>query len=97
QDIVLGLYYMTRERPFVRGEGKTYCSPDEVWLSWQAGETDLQAKIRCRVDSELVTTTVGRVLLAHLCPPVLPFTHFDKVMKKKEISQLIDECFRVAG
>jgi DNA-directed RNA polymerase subunit beta' len=97
QDIVLGLYYMTRERPFVFGENRAYTSSDEVWLAWQSGETHLQAKIRCRIDGKLESTTVGRTLLYHLCPRVLPFSHFNKVMKKKEISQLIDECFRVAG
>ena len=97
QDIVLGLYYMTRERPFALGENKVYTGPDEVWLAWQSHETHLQAKIRVRIDGELVSTTVGRTLLYHLCPKVLPFSHFNKVMKKKEISQLIDECFRVAG
>jgi DNA-directed RNA polymerase subunit beta' len=97
QDIVLGLYYMTRERPFAEGEDKVYSSCDELWLAWQSGVTHLQAKIRCRIEGQLVTTTVGRVLLYHLCPKVLPFSHFNKVMKKKEISQLIDECFRVAG
>jgi DNA-directed RNA polymerase subunit beta' len=97
QDIVLGLYYMTRERPFAHGENRAYSSSDEVWLAWQSGETHLQAKIRCRIDGKLETTTVGRTLLYHLCPRVLPFSHFNKVMKKKEISQLIDEAFRVAG
>jgi DNA-directed RNA polymerase subunit beta' len=97
QDIVLGLYYMTRERPFVFGENRAYTSSDEVWLAWQSGETHLQAKMRCRIDGKLESTTVGRTLLYHLCPRVLPFSHFNKVMKKKEISQLIDECFRVAG
>lgn len=97
QDIVLGLYYMTRERPFVSGENKAYSSSDEVWLAWHSGETHIQAKIQCRVDGVLESTTVGRVLLYHLCPRVLSFKHFNKVMKKKEISQLIDECFRVAG
>ena len=97
QDIVLGLYYMTRERPFALGENKVYSNTDEVWLAWQSGETHLQAKIRCRIDGELIATTVGRSLLYHLCPRVLPFSNFNKVMKKKEISQLIDECFRIAG
>ena len=97
QDIVLGLYYMTRERPFANGENRAYSSSDEVWLAWQSGETHLQAKIRCRIDGKLESTTVGRTLLYHLCPRVLPFANFNKVMKKKEISALIDECFRVAG
>ena len=97
QDIVLGLYYMTRERPFALGENKAYSGSDEVWLAYQSQETHLQAKIRCRIDGELVASTIGRVMLYHLCPRVLPFANFNRVMKKKDISQLIDECFRVAG
>lgn len=97
QDIVLGLYYMTRDRPFARGEGRTYSSFEEVTLAWEASEVGLQAKIKCRVEKEIVETTVGRVLLASLCPPVLPFSHFNKVMKKKEIGNLIDDCFRISG
>ncbi|WKZ56308.1 MAG: DNA-directed RNA polymerase subunit beta' [Bdellovibrionota bacterium] len=97
QDIVLGLYYMTRERPFALGEGRCFSSFDEVWIAWQSKELHLQAAIKVRVDGKLVPTTVGRVLLAHSLPAVLPFSSFNKVMKKKEISALIDECFRVAG
>jgi DNA-directed RNA polymerase subunit beta' len=97
QDIVLGLYYMTRERPFALGEGQRFSSLDELWLAWQAKEVDLQAAVQVRVDGKLQQTTVGRSLLYHLCPRVLPYKQFNKVLKKKEISGLIDECFRVAG
>jgi len=97
QDIVLGLYYMTRERPFAKGEGRVFSGFDELHLAWESGDIDLQAKVQCRVKGELAETTVGRVLLHGLCPDVLPFSHFNKVMKKKEISGLIDECFRVSG
>lgn len=98
QDIVLGLYYMTRERPFAKGENSTFANMDEVSIAWQSGEVDLQAKVRCRIDGKLVDTTVGRVLLAYHSPRnVLPFKAFNKIMKKKEISALIDEAFRVAG
>jgi DNA-directed RNA polymerase subunit beta' len=98
QDIVLGLYYMTRERPFSRGEGRIFANMDEVWLAWESREVELQAAIKCRVEGSIVDTTVGRVLLCHFCPPeTLPFKHFNKVMKKKEISNLIDECFRLCG
>jgi DNA-directed RNA polymerase subunit beta' len=97
QDIVLGLYYMTRERPFAKGEGRTFASAEEAWLAWESREVDLQAKARCRVDGKIVDSTVGRILLANYMQQVLPFEHFNKVMKKKDISQLIDECFRIAG
>lgn len=97
QDIVLGLYYMTRERPFAIGEGKIFADSEEVWMAWDAGEVQLQAAIKCRVDGQIYDTTTGRVLLYHLSPKALPFSSFNKVMKKKEIGALIDECFRQAG
>src|SRR5262249_39204901 len=69
QDIVLGLYYMTRERAFAKGEFRegsrksdrfqgVYASPEEVRMAYDHGEVELQAKIKCRVDGELVDTTV---------------------------------------
>jgi DNA-directed RNA polymerase subunit beta' len=97
QDIVLGLYYMTRERPFSRGEGRILSSFDEAWIAWDQKSVALQAKVKVRVDGKLVDTTIGRILLAHLSPKVLPFENFNRLMKKKEISNLIDEAFRVAG
>ncbi|MCB0353113.1 MAG: DNA-directed RNA polymerase subunit beta' [Bdellovibrionales bacterium] len=97
QDIVLGLYYMTRERPFALGEGRSFSGFEEIQLAWESKEVHLQAKIRCRVDGEMYDTTVGRVILYGLMPDVLPFKAFNKVFKKKEISNLIDECFRIAG
>src|SRR5258708_1373336 len=60
QDIVLGLYYMTRERPFSKGEGKLFASPLEAQMALEAGAIDLQAKCRSRVNGKVVETTVGR-------------------------------------
>lgn len=97
QDIVLGLYYMTRSRPYAAGEGRIFSGFDEVWLAWQAGDVHLQAAIKCRVNGKLYETTVGRVLLFGMAPDVLPFDSFNRVMKKKDISALIDESFRIAG
>ncbi len=97
QDIVLGLYYMTRELPFALGEGRIFSSAEEVWLAWDAKELHLQAKVKVRIEGKIYEATVGRVLLWYLAPRCLPFDNFNKVMKKKEISNLIDECFRIAG
>ena len=97
QDIVLGLYYMTRERPFAKGEGRIFADDSEVWLALEQGELDIQAIIKCRIDGELYDTTAGRVTLYHLAPKALPFSHFNKVMKKSDISNLVDEAFRNAG
>jgi len=63
QDIVLGIYYMTRERPFSKGEGRLFSSIDEVRIAHDAGELDLHAAIKVRIDGKITDTTTGRVLL----------------------------------
>jgi len=105
QDIVLGIYYMTRERPFVKGEGKVFSNPEEVRVAYDAGELDLHARIRVRMDAEkqvnggkeLVQTTVGRILLKEILPEEIPFRLVNKVMKKNELANLIDYCYRFGG
>ncbi|HWQ27702.1 MAG TPA: DNA-directed RNA polymerase subunit beta', partial [Dehalococcoidia bacterium] len=103
QDIVLGLYFMTRERLNARGTGHTFASFDEVRIAYDQGEVDLQAKIRVRVPASaggngaLVDTTVGRVLLYEIVPPEIPFADVNKVMKKKELGTLIDLAYRRSG
>jgi DNA-directed RNA polymerase subunit beta' len=97
QDIVLGLYYMTRERPFAKGHGKIFSEPNEVWLAWQEGELHVQAQIKCRLEGKLVETTVGRVLLWNMLPDKLPFAWFNKVLRKKELTELLDNSFRGYG
>jgi DNA-directed RNA polymerase subunit beta' len=71
QDIVLGIYYMTRDRPYVKGEGKVFSSPSEVRIAYDANEVDLHARIKVRMDGEMVETTVGRVLLKEVLPRIL--------------------------
>jgi DNA-directed RNA polymerase subunit beta' len=61
QDIVLGLYYLTRERPLAEGEGKVFADPGEVRMAYDAGAVELHASITCRMEGEKVKTTVGRV------------------------------------
>ena len=107
QDIVLGLYYMTRERSFARGEFRTgkgaatvrgvYSSIEEVRMAFDHGELDLQAAIKVRVDAQLVETTVGRVLLYEIVPKKLPFKLVNRVMGKKQLGDLIDSCYRAFG
>src|SRR5213082_275577 len=63
QDIVLGLYYMTRERPGSKGAGRLFSSPDEVRIAYDQGEVDLQAPITVRISGERLGSTVGRILL----------------------------------
>ncbi|MCS6897290.1 MAG: DNA-directed RNA polymerase subunit beta', partial [Nitrospira sp.] len=97
QDIVLGLYTMTRERPGAFGEGRVFSSPEEVRIAYDQGKVHLQAKIRVRINGVLTDTTVGRVLLYEIVPPEIPFSEVNRVMKKKELSTLIDLSFRKAG
>jgi DNA-directed RNA polymerase subunit beta' len=101
QDIVLGLYYMTRDKPFVKGEGKIFSSPEEVRMAYDAGEVDLHAAVKVRLRENggegRVETTVGRVLLREILPPEVPFSFVNKVLNKKELNTLIDQCYRFAG
>ncbi|MBM4268273.1 MAG: DNA-directed RNA polymerase subunit beta' [Deltaproteobacteria bacterium] len=96
QDMVLGLYWMSRSRPGARGEGKVFASRDEARIAYDQREVDLQAKVSVRIDGERVETTVGRVLLYEIVPREIPFAEVNKVMKKKELANLIDIAYRRA-
>ncbi len=97
QDIVLGLYYLTRERPGVKGEGKVFSGFDEVRAAYDSGEVHLQARVKARIDGQIVETTVGRVLLTEVVPSHIRFEEINKVMDKKRLADLIDICYRRAG
>ncbi len=110
QDIVLGLYYLTRERSFATGDyretkpGKegirgVYAGVDEVRMAYDHDQVDLQAAIMCRVPGEPkpVKTTVGRVLMYEICPTQIPFSAVNKVMGKKQLADLIDLVYRLCG
>ena len=110
QDIVLGLYYVTRERVNARGEGMMFSDVGEVSRAYESRQVDVNAKITVRIREmertedgslrEKVTryeTTVGRSLLSEILPPGLPFSNINKALKKKEISKLINGAFRRCG
>ena len=97
QDIVLGLYTITRERPGAKGEGKIFSSPDEVRIAYDQGQVELQAQIKVRMNGRLVDTTVGRVVLYEIIPPEIPFAEANRTMKKKELGSLLDSSFLKAG
>src|SRR5881296_369933 len=103
QDIVLGLYFMTREHLGTQGQGRTFANFDEVRIAYDQGEVDLQARIRVRVpaalggNGQVIDSTVGRVLLYEIVPSEIPFAEVNKVMKKKELGWLIDLAYRRAG
>ena len=97
QDIVLGIYYLTRERPGSRGEGKIFANTDEVRIAHDADELDLHAGIRVRINGKLEETTTGRVLLYEIIPNALPFSIINKVLNKKELRSLVNESYRQEG
>ena len=97
QDIVLGLYYMTRERALAKGENKCFSSPEEVRIAYDHKEVHLQAKIKVRIDGKLVETTVGRVIVGELLPENVPFKLVNQLLSKKTLAKLIDHTYRHAG
>ncbi|SDZ76555.1 DNA-directed RNA polymerase subunit beta' [Thiothrix caldifontis] len=110
QDIVLGLYYMTRDAINAKGEGMIFADPQEVQRAYDTGNVSLHAKVKVRItdsikdeDGEFIKrirvldTTVGRALLTTIMPEGLPFELFNTVLKKKAISKLINEAYRRVG
>ncbi len=110
QDVVLGLYYMTRTRVNAKGEGMALADVREVERAYLTGNLDLQAKVKVRItehvlndEGEIITstsvkeTTAGRAILSNIIPRGLPFEIIDKPLAKKAISNLINTCYRRLG
>jgi len=97
QDIVLGLYYMTREKPGVKGEGLLFSSPEEARAAYDSGEAHLHSKVKLRINGRLSETTTGRIILSEIVPAEIPFDTINKVMTKKALVLLIDQSYRLAG
>jgi DNA-directed RNA polymerase subunit beta' len=97
QDIVLGLYYMSRERVNVIGEGKVFSGVEEAIIAYDYGQVHLQARVKVRKKGELVETTMGRILLGELLPDSVKFEEVNKVLTKKALAKLIDHTYRHAG
>ena len=111
QDVVLGLYYMTRDRINAIGEGMVFMDVREVSRAYYSQSVDLQARIKLRVaevlvdeetgehveSSDILDTTVGRALLWEIVPQGVPFNLVNKPMVTRAISQVINECYRRVG
>jgi len=107
QDIVLGIYYLTREDINVQGEGMFFSGIDEVERAYYAKQVNIHAKVTVRMDVieygetefkvKKVETTVGRAIFSKILPKGLPFELVNKTMDKKSISGAIDSCYRVLG
>ena len=110
QDVVLGLYYMTRERINAKGEGMVFADTKEVSRAYASGAVHLQARVKVRIHEEVieygeaaqartrvVETTVGRALLWNIVPEGLGYDMINRPMVKKAISQVINQCYRAVG
>ena len=101
QDVVLGIYYMTRECINAPGEGLVFTDINEVHRAYNSGKVALQAKIKVRIANddgvELVETTAGRVLLSEVLPKGMPFKSVNRVLTSKHISKLIDQCYHTVS
>ncbi|MES1943080.1 DNA-directed RNA polymerase subunit beta' [Salinisphaera sp. PC39] len=111
QDVVLGVYWMTRERVNATGEGMIFADVTEVRRAYDSGVVDLQAKVKVRIadvtlgedgervigEPELVETTVGRALLSEILPPGMPFSLINRELDKKQISEVINGAYRNVG
>ena len=107
QDIVLGIYYLTREDTNIKGEGMIFANIEEVARAYYSGQVHIHAKVTVRMNviesgeietiNKRVETTVGRALFSKILPKGLPFELVNKTMDKKSISGAIDTCYRVLG
>ena len=107
QDVILGLYWMTRERLAAMGEGMIFSDLSELHRAYESKAVDLQAKIKVRLSdwddekqakvTRLIETTVGRALLSEVLPEKIPFSVINRTLTKKEIGRVIDTVYRRTG
>ncbi len=110
QDVVLGLYYMTRELINSKGEGLMFADAKEAERAYETGHAELHAKVKARIkeyvkddhgdlveQTRIVNTTVGRTILSNMLPPGMSFDLMNRDLTKKAISALINGCYRMVG
>ncbi|MFC0059650.1 DNA-directed RNA polymerase subunit beta' [Vibrio inusitatus] len=110
QDVVLGLYYMTRDKINVKGEGMYLAGPEEAEKAYRTKSAELHARVKVRItetikdedgnsttETKMVDTTVGRAMLWQIVPSGLPFELVNQKLGKKQISKLLDEAYRKLG
>ncbi|OPY59751.1 MAG: DNA-directed RNA polymerase subunit beta' [Pelotomaculum sp. PtaU1.Bin035] len=96
QDMVLGIYYLTVEKPGVLGEGKVFKDSEEAVMAYYNNDVSLHAKVKVRVaGGSLLETTVGRIIFNEVIPPELGY--INKVADKKVLSKIVDDCYRRLG
>ncbi len=97
QDMVLGIYYTSLEKNGVKGSNKIFANVEEVMIAFEYKALDIHAKIRTRVDGRMIHTTAGRLLIKNVLPEFVPVAYWNKIMKKKDISALVDYVYKHGG
>jgi DNA-directed RNA polymerase subunit beta' len=95
QDMVLGVYYLTKARNGVKGEGKIFSGEEEVVIAYNSGRIAMHAKIKVRLNGKLMETTAGRVIFNKIVP--VEIGYMNEMLGKKRLRQVIADCFRKAG
>ncbi len=97
QDMVLGIYFLTKERKGAKGEGRVFADPEDVRVAYDAGILEEHARIKVRMNGEFVDTTTGRILFSEILPKTIPFEMINRDITKKEIGKLIEFAYKRAG
>ena len=102
QDVVLGLYYMTRDNANSSGGGRFFSNPDEVLRAYETGSLDIHSPVKVRInhsedETSLENSTVGRILIWRITPDEVGFENINNVLNKKSVSKLVDISYRKAG
>ncbi len=96
QDMVLGLYYLSKEREGAKGENKLFASVDEIVMAIDQGVVTHQTRIKTLVDGKAIFTTAGRMIIKSILPDFVPEYLWNRVLKKKDIGNLVDYIYKVA-
>jgi DNA-directed RNA polymerase subunit beta' len=94
QDIVLGMYYMSRIRPFSRGYDSVFASKEEAQFAYHTNNLHLQAPIKVRINGDMKETTVGRTFVFDILPKCLEYDDINLILNKKALAKLIDKAYR---
>ncbi|OGW21716.1 MAG: DNA-directed RNA polymerase subunit beta', partial [Nitrospirae bacterium GWC2_46_6] len=97
QDMVLGIYYLTKHKKGSRGEGKVFADIEDVRVAYDSGVVEEHSGIKVRINGEFVETIVGRVLLSETLPKGVPFSMINKELTKKELGKLIEHIHKTMG
>ena len=97
QDMVLGIYYLSLEKLGAKGTNKIFANVDEVMLAVEANALDIHAKIKTMIDHRIIFTTAGRLIIKSILPSFIPDHLWNKIMKKKDIAELVDYVYKNGG